>query len=173
MSSMHVAYPQFVKMLKNLNSWLTEGAESAKTREFDVQNLLVSRLAPDMFDLTRQVQSATDTAKLTAARLGNKQAPKHEDGEATLEELKARIESVLEFLGTFEASDFDGADERWIELPFAPGMRARGANYLNEFALPNFYFHVTLAYGILREAGVTLGKRAFIGSIDIEPVPSA
>ncbi len=159
------------KMLRNLDRWLAEAAEHAEARAFDPDVLLGLRLSPDMFALTLQIQSATDSAKFAAARLADKPPPKHADDETTLEQLRARIANVVEFLESLEPADFEGGEDRLLALPFLPeDKRARGGDYLREFAVPNFYFHLTTAYGILRQAGVRLGKRAFIGDMALEDV---
>ncbi|MFK7928232.1 MAG: DUF1993 family protein [Myxococcota bacterium] len=173
---MHAAaifLPQFSKMLTNLKLWLEEAKETAEGREFDPNNLVASRLAPDMFTLTRQVQSSCDTAKFTAARLSGTEAPSHPDTEATLEELVARIDSVVAYLDGFEATAFDEALDRTLTLNFMGGATAKGSDYLVEFAMPNFYFHLSMAYAILRNSGVKLGKRRFLGHVTLgAPVES-
>ena len=173
--SMSLYEPSIVqtkKMLNNLKTWLDHGKEYANQREFDPNVLLTTRLAPDQFALGKQVQIACDTAKLTAARLTNKDAPSFEDTETTIEELQARIDKTIAFLETLTEADFNGAQERLIALPFAPGKGAKGLEYYLSFAQPNFYFHSTTAYALLRHAGVPLGKRAFIGSMHIEDLPA-
>ena len=162
----YAAIQQMAQMLSNLDTFLDAGAKLAEEKSFEVSTLLNARLAPDMFNLIRQVQGSADSAKFTAARLAGKEAPSDPDTEATLEELKARIAKTVAYLKTFKASDFDGAAERAIKLPFMPAA-ALGANYLVQFAQPNFYFHVTMAYAILRHNGVAVGKQMFIGHIDL------
>jgi len=169
MSTYDLAVTQPRKMLRNLDQWLDKAVAHAEARKFDPEILLALRLVPDMFPLTRQVQAACDAAKVLAARLAGKTPPSHPDTETTLAEIKARIATVVAYLDTFEAKDFDGADDRILELPFAPGMVIRGADYLVEMALPNFYFHVTTAYDLLRHNGVELGKRDYIGSLNLKP----
>ena len=159
--------PQLVKMLRNLASWLDEGAAWAETRGFDVDVLLQARLFPDMFPLVRQVQAACDSAKFVGSRLSGHDAPLHPDTEATLDELRARIDEVVAYLEGLPAEAFDG--DRLLSLPFLPEHHVRGVDYLREFALPNFYFHATTAYAILRHCGVTLGKRTFIGGMTLVP----
>jgi hypothetical protein len=121
-----------------------------------------------MFPLVGQIQSACDGAKFVAARLSGKEAPKHPDTEQTLDEIRARIRSVLDYLSGFKESDFEGADERLVPLGFMPGKGLRAADYLHEMALPNTYFHLTTAYGILRHAGVELGKMDFLGGANFK-----
>lgn len=154
-------------MLENLDRWLTAGEENAKKRSFDPSVLLAARLAPDQYPLTRQVQAACDAGKFLAARLSGKAPPSHPDTEKTMEELHARIRSVVEYLGTYSAADFEGAEDRVVPLPFAPGKGMKGGSYLVEMALPNFYFHVTHAYAILRHNGVELGKRDYMGPLEL------
>lgn len=157
--------PQFTKMLKNLNAILDKGALLAESKKFDVEVLLNARLAPDQFNLMRQVQIACDTAKLGAARLAGKEAPVHEDKEKTLPELKARIQDVITYLGTFSPADFQGAHERKISQPRWEGKYLTGAEYAVQHALPNIYFHITTAYAILRHNGVEVGKKDYLGEM--------
>lgn len=160
-----ITVPQFIKMLTNLNHILDKGARSAEARKFEVDVLLNSRLAPDQFNLIRQVQIACDTAKFGAARLAGTEAPVHEDKEKTLPELKARIEDVIRYLGTFKAQDFTGAHERKISQPRWEGKYLTGVEYAIQHALPNIYFHITTAYSILRNNGVDVGKKDYLGEM--------
>jgi uncharacterized protein len=163
MSMYAASVPQMKKMLQNLDKWIEMAVANAKTRGFDANVLLQMRLAPDQYPFVRQVQSSCDTAKFTAARLTGKEAPKHPDTETTIEELHARIKAVVTYLDTFSEKDFAGASERHIDLPFAQGKWMPGNEYLNELQIPNFYFHATTAYAILRHNGVPLGKMDYIG----------
>ncbi len=163
--SLYAAIPQMKKMLVNLDAWIEKGVDHAKKKAFEPGVLVTTRLAPDMYPLVRQVQSACDAAKFAAARLAGKEAPKHEDKETTIEELRARIKTVIAYLGGFTAADFKDAEARRIELPFMPGVPLTGEQYLFEMAQPNFYFHVTTAYAILRHSGVDVGKMDYIGSL--------
>ena len=162
--------PQFSKMLGNLLHLLDAGAKYAEEKKFDVEVLLRSRLAPDQFDLTRQIQIACDTAKLCAARLTGKEseAPKHPDTETTLPELKARIESVIGYLAGFSVTDFADAADRRITQPRWNGKSLSGEEFLIQHATPNVYFHVTTAYSILRHNGVGVGKRMYLGALPYE-----
>ena len=160
-----ITVPQFSKMLRNLNFILDKGAKFAEGKKIDMEVLLQSRLAPDQFNLIRQVQIACDTAKLCAARLSGKDAPVHPDTEKTLPELKARIESVLDFLDRFSASDFKDGDTRKITQPRWEGKYLSGLEYTLQHAIPNLYFHVTTAYSILRHNGVEIGKKDFLGEL--------
>jgi hypothetical protein len=160
--------PQTAKMLKNLDRWIETGIEFAKKKSFDPEVLLTLRLAPDQYPLGRQIQVACDNAKFVVARLSGKQPPAHPDTEKTLEEMRARIKTVLSYVESFTEADFAGAADRRVTLPWMEGKYLTGKDYLHEFAIPNFYFHVTTAYAILRHAGVDLGKRDFIGSVPFQ-----
>ena len=167
MSLYSASIPQLTKMLKNLDLWLDKAEAHAQERSFDPELYLSFRLAPDQYPLVRQVQAACDAAKFAAARLSGKEAPKHPDTETTLKEIRARIASVLAYLGTFQAADLDGREERPIELGFLEGKVIQAEDYLTELALPNFYFHITTAYAILRHNGVGLGKRDYVGGLNL------
>ena len=166
-------YPSSVglmsKMLQNLSGWLDQAEAYASERGFEVDVLVTSRLRPDQFALSRQIQSACDSAKFAGSRLAAKEAPKHEDNESTVAELKERIASTLSFLETVSEADLEGAEERHIVLPFLPDRFAYGRDYLNQFALPNFFFHLNHAYAILRYNGVPLGKRTYLGEVTTHP----
>ena len=157
--------PQFIKMLKNLNRILDIAAQFAEAKKIDTEVLLHSRLAPDQFNLIRQVQIACDTAKLGVSRLTAKEAPIHEDNEKTLPEVKARIEDVIKYLTTFKPEDFNGALERKISQPRWEGKYLTGAEYLAQHVLPNIYFHISTAYSILRHNGVEIGKKDYLGEM--------
>ena len=159
--------PQLTKMLTNLDHWLEAAQEHAKKKSFDVDVLASARLAPDMYPLTRQVQAACDAAKFAAARLTGHEAPKHPDTETTVEQLRARVKAVVAYLGTVKKADFAGADARKVKLSFMEGKGLVGTDYLCEMALPNFYFHVAMTYAILRHNGVDLGKKDYIGSLNV------
>lgn len=154
---------QMSKMLRNMEGWLEKAEAHSKTKGFDVDVLAAARLAPDQYALVRQVQSACDTAKFAAARLAAVDAPAHPDTEKTIAELRTRIRAVLSFLETVTPEQFAGAAEREVALTFMPGKAIKGEHYLVDFALPNFYFHTTHTYAILRHSGVELGKYDFIG----------
>ncbi len=167
MSLFNASVPQLSKMLKALDSWLAKGVAHAKDAKFEPSVLLESRLYPNQYPLVRQVQAACDAAKFAAARLCGKDAPKHPDTETTIEELHARIGSVVAYLESFTPKDFEGADKRVVPLSFMEGKGLLGGDYLNEMALPNFYFHLTHAYAILRHNGVALGKQDYIAGLNI------
>lgn len=158
---------QFDKMLGNLSIILDKGAAFAEVKKFDVTVLLNSRLAPDQFNLIRQVQIACDTAKLGVARLTGKveSAPVHPDTETTLAELQVRIKAVRQYLSEFSAADFAGAEERKISQPRWEGKYLTGLEFAIQHAIPNIYFHVTTAYAILRHNGVDLGKKDYLGNM--------
>lgn len=156
---------QMSKMLRNLEGFLDQSVAYAEARSFDPENLVSARLAPDQYPLRRQIQAACDAAKAAAARLAGIEPPSHPDDETTLPELRARIHKTLAFLETVTPEQLDGREDAEVRLPFAPGKALKGSDYLMEMALPNFYFHVTTAYAILRHNGVELGKRAYVGSL--------
>ena len=166
--SIFEAVSQMKKMLTSLDKWIDKGVEHAQKKAFDPNVLVNTRLAPDMYPFVRQVQSACDGAKLAAARLTGKEAPKHEDKEQTIDELHTRIRAVTTYLDTYNKGDFEGAETRIIALPFLEGKVLSGSDYLMEMVVPNFYFHVARAYAILRQSGVELGKRDFISSLNIK-----
>lgn len=164
-----LAILQPVKMLRNTAQWLGEAEAFAESKGFDADRLLGMRLAPDQFELVRQLQSACDTAKFIGSRLTGLEPPKNTDDEATVAQIRDRIQATVAFLESIGADALDGAAERKVVLPFLPeGQWVRGEDYVVEFALPNFYFHVTTAYAILRHNGVALGKRAFIGGMKLQ-----
>jgi uncharacterized protein len=164
----HEAVLQFAKMLGNLEKWMDKATEHAKAKSFEVDVLAQARLAPDQFNFVRQVQSACDQAKYAAAYLGGKPPPSHPDTEQTFAELRQRIQKCLEFLETVRKEDFAGSEDRKVAPPWLGGKWLRGDDYLKELAIPNFDFHVTMAYAILRHNGVDLGKMDFIGGLTIK-----
>jgi uncharacterized protein len=167
MLNVHANLVQMTKMLENLGRWLDKGAEYAKSKNFDTAVLVEMRLAPDMFALRQQVQAAADGVKFLAARLSGKEPPKHPDTEQTYDELRARVRTVVEYVAGFKPSDFDGADARIVPLGFLPGKGLGAQDFLLEMNLPNTYFHLCMAYAILRHAGVPLGKTDYIGSLNL------
>lgn len=158
-------FRQFQKQLRHVEGWLDKAEAHGKERSFDPNVLLQARLAPDQFPLVRQVQIACDTAKLAAARLTGKDAPSHADTEATIAELRVRIQSVVTFLGTLAPADFESAAARTITQPRWEGRVMTGHDYFLEHALPNFYFHLSHVYALLRHNGVSLGKRDYLGQL--------
>jgi hypothetical protein len=160
-----VSAPVFVRMLNNLSAMLAKGEAHAKTKNFDCAALLNSRLAPDMFTLTKQVQIATDHAKGAMARLAGHQIEAIEDKETTVAELQARIKKVIGIVESYKEVDLAGAENREITIKIpTTELKFDGLSYLEGWAMPNFYFHVTMAYAILRHNGVDLGKRDFLMS---------
>ena len=158
---------QMKKQLGQVETWLDKAAAFAAEKKFEPDLFLGFRLAPDQFSFVRQVQAACDTAKLGTARLTGQEAPKHADTEATLDELRARLRSVMEYLGGFTAKDLEGAAERVITTPRWEGKVMSGADYFVEHAVPNFFFHLTTAYAILRHNGVGVGKRDYLGKVSL------
>ena len=164
--TMHSAsVPIFVRQLGCMLAWLDKAEQHAQARKFDPVNYLGLRLAPDMLPLTKQVQIASDGAKGCVARLAGLEAPKWDDNEATLDELRARIRKTIDYVQSVPAAQIDGSEAREIVLPVRSGepLRFTGENYLRHFVLPNFFFHVTTTYALLRHAGVELGKRDYLG----------
>jgi len=152
------------RMLDNLSVILDKGAAFAEAKKIEQTVLTDARLAPDMFPLSRQVQIACDMIKGGAARLGGVEIPKHEDTETTFAELKARIAKVRTFINSVPAANFGGSEDKAITLTMRRGdIHFNGLDYLRYFVLPNFYFHVTATYVILRHNGVELGKTDFLG----------
>jgi hypothetical protein len=167
MSYFHAHILQMKKMLNQLDGWIDKAVAHAKAKSFDPSVYFVARLAPDQYPFSRQVQSACDNAKFAAARLTGKDPPKHPDTEQTVDDLKARIRTCVAYLDTFQPADFEATEGRLIALPFLEGKVLTAADYLRESSLPNFYFHLTTAYAILRHNGVDVGKRDFIGSLTV------
>jgi hypothetical protein len=156
---------QFAKTLRQMDAWIEKATTHAKAKSFDPNVLVNARLAPDQYPLVRQVQASCDTAKFAAAYLAGKQAPAHPDTEQTIPEIRQRIQTCLAYVDTFKEADFTGADDRKIAPPWMQGKWLRGADYMLELAIPNFYFHATTAYALLRHNGVDVGKMDFIGSL--------
>ena len=161
-------YPVLVEMKKllgHMNGWIDKAEAHSASKGYDINTLLQARLAADMFPLVQQFQSACDTAKFAAAFTAGKEPPSHPDTEQTFAEVRARIASVIAYLGTFTEADFRDTDTREVKRPRWEGKSMRATDYFIEQALPNFFFHVTTAYAILRHNGVDLGKRDFIGRL--------
>lgn len=164
-SMYQASVPVFVRMLGNLRRILEKAAAHAETAKFDPAVLVNARLFPDMFALARQVQVASDMAKGCGARLAGVEVPRYEDNEASLPQLIERIDKTVAFLKSLPANRIDGSEERAISLTLRSGnMEFTGLRYLLDFALPNFWFHLTTVYAILRHHGVALGKSDFLGS---------
>jgi hypothetical protein len=169
-SMSQASLPVFEINLNALSVVLEKAEAFATAKKIDPSVLLHSRLAPDMFDLTRQVQVASDGARRGSARLAGVEAPKLEDNETTIAQLKERIAKTVAYLKTLDKKAIDASAEREITFPLGPEKKGhmKGDDYLNHFMLPNFYFHCTAAYAILRHAGVDVGKRDFLGAIPIK-----
>jgi uncharacterized protein len=163
--SMHALSVQlFVHTLGNLSRILEKGAASAAQRKFEPGVLLAARLAPDMLPLTRQVQIAADIAKNSVARLAGQEPPRFEDTETTIEQLRARLARTIDFLNSVPANALEGSETRDIRVPTGGRtLEFKGLDFLQHWAIPNVFFHVTTAYDILRHNGVELGKRDFLG----------
>ena len=165
LSMYRASVPVFKQMLRSLDAILDKAAAHATARKIEPSALLHARLSPDMFHLIRQVQIASDQAKGVTARLAGQEPPKFEDSEASFADLKARIAKTLSFLDGLQAAQIDGSEDREIALPVGgQTMKFKGVDYLLAFGLPNFYFHVTTAYAILRHSGLEIGKRDFLGA---------
>ena len=161
-----VSIPALTRGLTNMSALLDKAAAFATARKIDTTVLTQTRLFPDMHPLSRQVQIACDTAKGAAGRLAGIEVPKHEDTETTLPELKARIGKTLDFLKTVTAAKIPADEARAIELKFPNGAwKFTALGYVNDFVLPNFYFHVSMTYALLRKSGVEIGKGDFLGAI--------
>ena len=165
LSMFHASIPVFTRQLASLSAILRKAEAHAEARKIDPSVFINARLAPDMFPLSRQVQSATDSAKGCGARLAAAEVPRYEDTETTFPELQARVAKTVAFLQSLGPELIDGSEERTIVLK----LRGRevsfsGQDYLLNFALPNFFFHAVTAYGILRHNGVEIGKQDYLGS---------
>src|SRR5882672_3840437 len=156
--------PRFAAMLRNLSALIDKADAHCAARKIEPAAITTARLYPDMFLFTRQVQIACDTAKGAVARLAGAEVPKHEDTEQSFAELKARIAKTLDFIESIGAGKIDGSEEKEIVLQMRSGeRRLKGMQYLLGSAYPNFYFHVTTAYNILRHNGLEIGKTDFLG----------
>ncbi|MGH6891631.1 MAG: DUF1993 domain-containing protein [Dongiaceae bacterium] len=166
LSMYQASVPVFIRGLENLTTILNKGAAHAEAKKIDPAVFVNARLAPDMFALARQVQIASDAAKGCAARLAGAEAPSYPDTEATFPELLARVAKTIAFLKSFTAAQIDGSEERAVTLKLrGQDTTFRGQAFLFNLALPNFYFHVTTTYDILRHNGVELGKGDYLGSL--------
>jgi hypothetical protein len=161
-----VSVPVFIRMLNNMLGWLDKAEAHATARRYDPNTLLAQRLTPDMLPLARQIQIATDHVKACAARLAGIEPPKWADDEQTLAELRARIRKAIDYAESVPAERMAGAETREIELPMGPGrtIKLTGELFVKGFALPNFFFHSTMTYALLRQAGVELGKMDYLGA---------
>jgi hypothetical protein len=162
------AITQFGKMLRNLDNCIVKAEAHATAKKFEVNLLTGERLAPDMYPFVKQVQACCDSAKFTAAYLSGSEPPKHPDTETTIAECRARIKLCLTYLETLTEASFEGAEDRKVAPAWLQGKWVKGDQYLLQLALPNFYFHVTTAYAILRYNGVDVGKMDFIGNLPLQ-----
>jgi uncharacterized protein len=164
----YTAIQQFARTLRNLDAILVKAEAYAKARGFNADNFLTARLAPDMLPFANQIRIACDTAKGAAQALSGKELPKHEDNEATFAELRGRIAKCLGVLEGVSAADFASTKpDAVIKMPNRPGKGMKADEYLWHRQIPNFYFHVTTAYALLRKGGVEIGKTDFLGPLDI------
>ena len=165
LSMYQASVPVFRHQIMALAKILAKGEEHANARKIDHAALIQCRLYPDMFPLARQVQIASDTAKSCAARLAGIEVPSWEDNETTFAQLKERCEKTDKYLAGFKPDQIDGSEDREVVLKMRDGqMNFAGQQYLLGFAMPNFYFHLTTAYALLRQCGVEIGKRDFLGA---------
>jgi hypothetical protein len=163
--SMHaLSAPMYVTLLNNLNTWLDKAEEVATAKKFDMEALLSARLAPDMLPLRGQIHLATAWAKNCQCRLAGQTPPDFPDTDVTMEQLRARIARAIDIVKSISAADLEGADAKTINYNLGPAikMSQSGIDYFTKMALPNFYFHVTMAYAILRHNGIPLGKQDFM-----------
>ena len=157
----------FAKTLRNLEQWMDKATAHAQAKKFDVDVLAQARLAPDMFSFVQQVQAGCDQAKYAAAYLGGKQPPSHPDTEKTFAECRERIAKCLAFIESVQSKDFAGSEDRKVAPAWLGGKWLRGDDYVVNVAIPNFLFHMTVAYAILRHNGVELGKMDYVGSLPV------
>lgn len=163
-SMYQASVPVLLRMLANTRAILQKAEAHANAKKFDGSVLTGARLFPDMFPLTRQIQIASDAAKGVGARLAGVENPKFEDKEQSFADLYARIDKTVDFLKTLKPEQIDGSEGREVVVPMRTGERKfKGQDYLLHFALPNFYFHITTTYNILRHNGVEIGKMDYLG----------
>ncbi|HJV95509.1 MAG TPA: DUF1993 domain-containing protein [Albitalea sp.] len=159
--------PIFVRTLTNLLTWLDKAEAHATAKKYDTSVLMAARLAPDMLPFARQIQIASDTVKFCVARLAGVEGPKFEDTEASFDDLRARVRKTVDYLQSVPVAQIEGSEDRDIALPRRDGtLILKGEAYLKHYVLPNFFFHVTTAYALLRHNGVELGKRDFLGPLN-------
>lgn len=162
--------PVFTKSLENLKHFLQKGLEHAEVNGVAESDFLAFKLAPDMFPLSRQIQIVTDNAKGAVARLAAVEPMKIEDTESTAAELMNRIDTVIAHIATFTPEQFTAAGEVMVTLPYYPGKYMEASDYLTEFAIPNFFFHLNMAYAIIRSSGVALSKGDYLGTLTMHDV---
>lgn len=171
-SMSRASLPAFKLGLASLSSLLDKAAAFCAAKKIDDAVILQSRLAPDMFAFVRQVQTIADIAKNGASRLADVEPPRYADDETSIAQLKDRVAATLRYLETIDPAKIDASEAREIVFPIGPDAKAsmKGEDYLAQFVLPNFYFHLTAAYAILRHNGVAIGKRDFLGAISATPL---
>ena len=159
--------PAFTRSLQALDACLDKAQAHADSLKCDIANILSARLAPDMFPLSRQIQIACDFAKSISSRMAGVDVPSYEDNEVTLADFKARIAKTITYINTITPAQFEGSETRAISIPMRDGSKREyvGAPYLHHMGLPNFYFHLTSCYAVLRNNGVQVGKKDFIGGV--------
>ena len=168
LSMYQASVPTMARALTNLIAILEKAAQSCEARKIDPAVLVSSRLAPDMFPLSKQVQIATDTAKGSCSRLAQQEIPSYEDNEKTIPELVARLRKTIAYIESIPAAKIDGSEERTVSWKGGDTTRTmKGQPYLFQHALPNVFFHCTTAYAILRHNGVDIGKKDFLGKLDL------
>jgi uncharacterized protein len=159
-----MSHDVFKRALTQLLHVMEKGAANAKARSFDTSVLVAARLAPDMLSFAKQVQLTSDFAKNSVARLAGVDAPKFEDNETTMDELVARVKKTLDYIGTVPAAALEGSETREIKIPLRDRtVEFKGLEFLQNWAIPNFFFHHVTAYNLLRHNGVDIGKRDFLG----------
>jgi uncharacterized protein len=166
------AVTQCTQAIKNLGILLDKAEKHATENNLDVDVLINGRLAPDMLPFIYQVQSACDYAKAAAAWLSGQTPPSHEDTEKTISELRARIQKTVDFAASIREEQYEGAANRSVSLSWAPGKILIGADYLFQMTIPNVYFHVAMAYAVLRQSGVAVGKMDFLGPVNYQDIGS-
>jgi uncharacterized protein len=159
--------PIFTKHLRAIDRWLDKAVAFADQKKFDPDTLMQARrLAPDQYPFVSQVQSACDQAKWACAKLCGKDGPAHPDTEKTIADVRARLKKAIDYIGTLKREDFAGAEDRAVRHGYFPeGKSLRGGDYVDHLALPNFHFHCTTAYAILRHNGVDVGKMDYISEL--------
>lgn len=163
--SIYVSVLEMKKLLRSLDACLDKAVAYAQTKKFDPNVLMQARLAPDMFPFVRQVQATCDQAKYAVSRLAGKETPSHPDTEQTIDDLKKRIATVAGYLDEYSEKDFADIASRTVTTPRWEGKSMTAVNYFVEHAQPNFYFHLSMAYAILRHNGVDVGKRDYLGQL--------
>jgi uncharacterized protein len=163
--SIYVLVTEMKKLLRSLDGCIDKAVAYAATKKFDPNVLVQARLAPDMFPFVRQVQATCDQAKYAVSRVTGRDTPSHPDNEQTLDDLKKRIATVVAYLDEYSEKDFAEIGSRTVTTPRWEGKSMTATNYFVEHALPNFFFHLTTAYAILRHNGVDVGKRDYLGPL--------